>query len=173
MRACPLRLTACTLRLWQSHAAQLSPPCCNLLPGHGLPEPESRPGGWVLRRRFESVVEQLRARASDELWVSLGSCGVHDARMAALTEALAQNSTVTALDLSRNNITEDGAKVGNHMAPPFRGSPLAMHAAGLQRVLWAIGHRSSFRAAARQADAGEGRTEAGMKLLMKLLSCMP
>ncbi len=31
--------------------------------------------------------------------------------MLQLTEALASNTTVTALDLSRNNITSEGAKV--------------------------------------------------------------
>ena len=35
----------------------------------------------------------------------------HDARMAALSKALAHNSTVTALDLSRNHITAAGAQV--------------------------------------------------------------
>ena len=62
-------------------------------------------------RRFEAVVGQLRSQGSDELWVSLGSCDLHDARMAALSEALAHNSTVTALDLSRNHITAAGAQV--------------------------------------------------------------
>ena len=62
-------------------------------------------------RRFDTVVAQLKAHDSDELWVSLGSCNLQDARMAALTEALSHNSTVTALDLSRNNITNEGAQV--------------------------------------------------------------
>lgn len=61
--------------------------------------------------RFEAVVGQLRSQGSDELWVSLGSCDLHDGRMAVLSEALAHNSTVTALDLSRNHITAAGAQV--------------------------------------------------------------
>jgi hypothetical protein len=31
---------------------------------------------------FETVVDQLKSRDSDELWVSLGACNIHDARMA-------------------------------------------------------------------------------------------
>ena len=62
------------------------------------------------RRRFDAAVQQLKSRDSDELWLSLGSCNLHDARMGVLTEALAHNSTVTALDLSRNNITSEGAQ---------------------------------------------------------------
>ena len=67
-------------------------------------------------RRFDTVLQQLKSRDSDELWLSLGSCDLHDARMGALTEALAHNSTVTALDLSRNNITSQGAQA--RVAPP-------------------------------------------------------
>ena len=61
--------------------------------------------------RFESVVEQLKSREADELWVSLGSCDIQDSKMESFTEALSQNATVTAVDLSRNSITSAGAQV--------------------------------------------------------------
>ncbi len=57
------------------------------------------------------VVEQLKSREADDLWVSLGNCDIEDSKIASLTEALAQSATVTAVDLSRNNITASGAQV--------------------------------------------------------------
>ncbi|CAL8464511.1 g4046 [Coccomyxa elongata] len=73
---------------------------------------KKKPAGFKAEaeRRFETVVEQLKSQDADGLWVSLGSCDIHDASIATLTEALASNTTVTALDLSRNNITSEGAK---------------------------------------------------------------
>ncbi len=63
------------------------------------------------------MVAQLKAHDCDELWVSLGSCELQDGRMAALTEALSRNSTVTALDLSRNHITSEGAQARRRCSP--------------------------------------------------------
>ena len=57
------------------------------------------------------VVEQLKSREADDLWVSLGNCDIRDSKIASLTEALTQNATVTAVDLSRNGITATGAQV--------------------------------------------------------------
>lgn len=65
--------------------------------------------GWI--RRFEMGVEQLKSREADDLWVSLGNCDIQDGKIASLTEALTQNATVTAVDLSRNSITASGAQV--------------------------------------------------------------
>ena len=62
-------------------------------------------------RRFETVVEQMKSREADELWVSLGNCDIEDSKMDSFTEALSQNATVTAVDLSRNSITSAGAQV--------------------------------------------------------------
>ncbi len=56
-------------------------------------------------------MEQLKSREADDLWVSLGNCDIEDSKIASLTEALAQSATVTAVDLSRNNITASGAQV--------------------------------------------------------------
>ncbi|CAK0783391.1 hypothetical protein CVIRNUC_006590 [Coccomyxa viridis] len=61
-------------------------------------------------KRFETVVEQLKSREADELWVSLGNCDIQDSKMESFTEALSQNATVTAVDLSRNSITSAGAQ---------------------------------------------------------------
>lgn len=72
--------------------------------------------------RFETVVEQLKSREADELWVSLGNCDIEDSKIASLTEALNYNATVTAVDLSRNSITATGAQVGPctfAFIPPF------------------------------------------------------
>ena len=52
--------------------------------------------------RFGVVVEQLKSREADD---------IEDSKIASLTEALAQSATVTAVDLSRNNITASGAQV--------------------------------------------------------------
>ena len=57
------------------------------------------------------VVEQLKSREGDDLWVSLGNCDIQDGKIASLTEALTQNATVTAVDLSCNSITASGAQV--------------------------------------------------------------
>ena len=56
-------------------------------------------------------MEQLKSREADGLWVSLGNCDIEDSKIASLTEALDQNATVTAVDLSRNSITATGAQV--------------------------------------------------------------
>ena len=61
--------------------------------------------------RFRTVVEQLKSREADDLWVSLGNCDIQDSKIASLTDALTQNATVTAVDLSRNSITATGAQV--------------------------------------------------------------
>ncbi|BDA49618.1 hypothetical protein COCOBI_14-2380 [Coccomyxa sp. Obi] len=73
---------------------------------------KKKPAGFKAEaeRRFETVVDQLKSQDADGLWVSLGSCDIHDSSITTLNEALASNTTVTALDLSRNNITSEGAK---------------------------------------------------------------
>ena len=78
------------------------------------------------------MVEQLKSREADDLWVSLGNCDIQDSKIASLTEALTQNDTVTAVDLSRNSITATGAQVirtGSIMsAGPYDAS--------VRRVAW-------------------------------------
>ena len=72
--------------------------------------------------RFDTVVEQLKSCEADELWVSLGNCDIRDSKIASLTDALSQNSTVTAVDLSRNSITATGAQVRLCTQKPYHVS---------------------------------------------------
>ncbi|MEW5298643.1 MAG: hypothetical protein WDW36_001738 [Sanguina aurantia] len=72
-------------------------------------------------KRFNSTMEQIRGKSGLE-WVALSACNIAGAKTKKLFDALKLNTTVTSLNLSHNQITDDSVQViasmlGMHAAP--------------------------------------------------------
>ncbi|GFR46461.1 hypothetical protein Agub_g8036 [Astrephomene gubernaculifera] len=59
-------------------------------------------------KKFTSALDACRG--ATEMWVDLSNSHVYDAKAKKLADALKANSCITSLDLSRNNIADDGAQ---------------------------------------------------------------
>ncbi|KAL4421761.1 hypothetical protein ABPG77_009744 [Micractinium sp. CCAP 211/92] len=62
-------------------------------------------------RRFQEAVDQLSHNSEDGMWIKLGGCHLADGKMKKLCEALKANTTVISIDLSDNQLSDEGAKL--------------------------------------------------------------
>ncbi|GLI58902.1 hypothetical protein VaNZ11_000684 [Volvox africanus] len=58
-------------------------------------------------KRFTAALDACRGNS--EMWVKLGQCNIFDAKAKKLADVLRGNICITSLDLSGNNISDDGA----------------------------------------------------------------
>lgn len=61
------------------------------------------------RRRFHKALES--AKQSEDMWVLLGNAHIADAKARCLADSLRGNSSVTSINLSANQIGDEGVKV--------------------------------------------------------------
>ncbi|EFJ50595.1 hypothetical protein VOLCADRAFT_103810 [Volvox carteri f. nagariensis] len=77
------------------------------------PQPAAQPGLTKAQKaeaekRFAAALDACRG--STEMWVKLAHCNIFDAKAKKLADALRTNSCITCLDLSGNNISDEGAQ---------------------------------------------------------------
>uniref|UniRef100_A0A7S0RKD5 Uncharacterized protein n=1 Tax=Chlamydomonas leiostraca TaxID=1034604 RepID=A0A7S0RKD5_9CHLO len=59
-------------------------------------------------KKFNAAISSIKG--NDEMWVKLNACAVQDGKAKKLFDQLKSNSTVTSLDLSQNQLTDEAAQ---------------------------------------------------------------
>eukprot|EP00271_Cylindrocystis_brebissonii_P021849 TRINITY_DN8076_c0_g1_i1.p1 TRINITY_DN8076_c0_g1~~TRINITY_DN8076_c0_g1_i1.p1 ORF type:complete len:554 (-),score=135.87 TRINITY_DN8076_c0_g1_i1:575-2236(-) len=65
----------------------------------------------VAESRYVTALEGLRSKSDLCLWVQLSKCRLSDKKARKISDALAENKSVTSIDLSHNSITDEGIQL--------------------------------------------------------------